>query len=133
MKNKETKKKITDDLWKYFREFIINRDTDELGNGKCISCPRVLNTERDKGECHAGHFDHGKQNENYYNPKNVHLQCRTCNYYGGVKTVQTYTLNMIRLYGEKETEQIKESKYHYWSYKELKELRDYYKFALYLS
>ena len=110
MKKKETKKKITKDLWEYFRGFIIKRDTNENGDGYCISCGRLLNTERDKGECHAGHFDHGKQNENYYNPKNCHLQCRTCNYYGGIKTVQTHTLAMIRLYGEEETEKIKNSK-----------------------
>ena len=122
-RSKESKKSLRKEAWKEFRTFIFNRDTDDRGYCHCISCPKVAPAE----EFQAGHFDHSKEKENYYNPKNVHAQCIQCNYYGGVKTVQQYTINLIRKYGIEEVEKLKNSKGKYWGVKGLKEIISFYK------
>ena len=112
---KPLRNKLRDKAWLSFRGKVFERDTDERGYCHCISCDKVGLAE----EFQPGHFDHGKEKENYYNLKNCHAQCVQCNYYGGTKTIKRYTMNMIRLYGEEETERINNSKRKYWSNKEL--------------
>ena len=120
-KKKSNIKSLRDQAWASFRGQVMTRDTDERGYCRCISCDKVGLAE----EFQAGHFDHGKDKENYYNLHNCHAQCVQCNYYGGTKTIKRYTMNMIRLYGEEETKKIDKSKRKYWNNKELQEIIEY--------
>jgi len=115
---KKNKKQLWKTAWEVFSGYIKKIATDWRGYCRCYTCGKIMNTEN-SGEIHAGHFRHGKHKENYFNPKNVKIQCRQCNYFGGDRIVKQYTINLIREIGMEEVEKLQNSKDKYWSNKDL--------------
>lgn len=79
---------------------LMSKKVRDTGNTYlfCVSCDRMYPWK----EMHAGHFIHiSKQHPLSYDPRNVHPQCRQCNYYGmqGEAMIR-YTQFMVREYGE---------------------------------
>ena len=99
-KKKRTEKQNVDaELWRVFSLWIRQRDTDENGYVKCISCGRIIHW-REGGNCHAGHFySQGGYKSVKYHEKNVHCQCFNCNMnLEGNK--QGYALGLEERYGK---------------------------------
>ncbi len=53
---------------------------------------------------HAGHWIHDKID---YEPKNIHPQCRNCNYKYNKNVNAAYAVYMARTYGHEEMERIR--------------------------
>lgn len=114
-KQKTKKQKTFDKAWRYFSRYIRRRD-----KYICFTCGERGN--------HAGHFKHGKSNENYFNEKNVHCQCIKCNFfYNG--NLAVYLRNMQKKYGVKESDKLLNSggKVKRWGIKELEDIAQKYK------
>jgi Bacteriophage Lambda NinG protein len=60
------------------------------------------------GEIHAGHWIHDKLD---YDPRNVHPQCKNCNYKYNKNTNTAYAIYMARTYGVDEMENIRKHAY----------------------
>lgn len=84
--------------WKLWSQHVRSSATDHRGFVACVTCQRLHHWK----EIHAGHFIHiSKQHPLSYDSRNVHPQCRQCNYYGakGIACIQ-YTLYLQKRYGE---------------------------------
>ena len=90
------KKKTVEQL-KLLKQILQKRDFDWRGNGNCVTCSEGIKINT--AGAHMGHFIHGKTKLTYYDPMNVHYQCRQCNFYGSHKSVRNYTVFIIREYG----------------------------------
>lgn len=95
-KKPKTIAQIKKDTWKIFSEYIRLRDSDWRGHGACITCDTALTVP--SGAAHAGHFIHGTTKFTYFHEKNVHLQCRSCNFYKN-GALHIYALRLIERYG----------------------------------
>lgn len=103
-----------------FSEYIRKRDTTtyiqdgegmSISAGMCITCQRVVPTQG-KGTGHAGHFIERGCKLTRFDPRNVHLQCVSCNTYKSGEQWK-HGRAIERLYGEavvKELEEL-EAKY----------------------
>ena len=82
-------------LWKVFSLYIRLRDSNEEGYGKCITCRKIIHyTQGD-----AGHGI-GRQHKSVkFHPRNNHLQCRRCNFYGAGEQA-AYKEAVEKIYGE---------------------------------
>jgi 5-methylcytosine-specific restriction endonuclease McrA len=95
---KPTVSSLKKKCWVTFSKYIRLRDclktTGSPDYGKCITCGRLVGiTSAD-----AGHFISRRFNSTLFNERNVHLQCKQCNAWGG-KPLE-YRRQIIRLYGE---------------------------------
>lgn len=70
------------------------KTTGDITYGKCITCGRLVRIN----ECDAGHFISRRFNSTLFDEKNVHLQCKQCNAWGG-KPLE-YRRQIVKLYGE---------------------------------
>lgn len=89
---------------------LMSKSVRDVGNAylPCVSCERMYPWQ----EMHAGHFIHiSKQHPLSYDPRNIHPQCRQCNYYGmqGEAAIR-YTQYMVREYGPGIVEELLEYK-----------------------
>ena len=84
--------------WVVFSQYIRMRDclktTGSLDYGKCITCGRLVGITR----ADAGHFISRRFNSTLFDERNVHLQCKQCNAFGGQPL--EYRRQIIKLYGE---------------------------------
>ena len=68
--------------WRLFSELRRRQCADKHGYVKCVACGKRLPWR----ETDAGHFLHGgsggKGNAVSYDERNVHAECRGCNYFG---------------------------------------------------
>ena len=81
-------------LWPIFSLFCRFRDTDENGNGKCFTCPRILHWS----EGDAGHGHSRKHKATKYHEFNVALQDKKCNgFEAGARDV--YAKEVDKKYG----------------------------------
>lgn len=95
MKKKASLPALRKKAWASFSKYI--RYGEDYGIVRCVTCG-VAGTPQ---EMHAGHFIHcSKQSALSYDERNVHIQCRQCNYYGmqGLAAIK-YTLFMQQTYG----------------------------------
>ena len=90
---KKSIKQLKDQCWKLCSEYIRKRED------KCFTC---LSTE---SNCQAGHFIHGHTKLTFFEPDNIHRQCRRCNLYLSGNEVE-YTLRMIKKYGLERVEEL---------------------------
>jgi hypothetical protein len=120
MKTKKmTKKQLWVKAWKLMRQILLKKHFDWRGYGKCFTCDKVLTLE-DSGDAHCGHFRHGKNKEFYFDHKrNVRIQCRQCNFYGGEKIMSEYTIRLIEEIGIENVKELQASKDIYWGNKGL--------------
>jgi len=117
---KLTQKKVNE---RAFNKYIRLRDVDSTGYGYCITCGKQLHYK----EANAGHFKHGL----HFIEDNQHLQCVGCNLHHSGK-LDLYATKMIDMYGRERVEELEREKHkvHKYSQSELRELLDYYKWAV---
>lgn len=88
----------------HFNRFIRNRDTDENGNGYCISSGQPLKVP--SANAHAGHFyAAGNYPSMRFNEDNVHLQGKSDNYFNGANLLE-YRKNLIKKIGIERVEEL---------------------------
>lgn len=82
------------DIWKkYVSPYIRLRDSIN-GFCKCITCGIIKPIK----EIHAGHWRHGNTKKTYFFEKNIHSQCRSCNFFkDGARDV--YAIKLEEKYG----------------------------------
>ena len=117
--------KPIDEACKWFSLFIKLRDSDWKGQGQCITCQTWLQVP--SGQAHAGHYHHGKYKKTYFNEKNVHLQCRSCNFFkDGARDI--YAFRLEEKYGAGILQELMEQNKKYsWKKKELEGIIETYK------
>jgi hypothetical protein len=103
---KLTLKKLKDKAWKLFSEWVRKSNADWRGYVQCVTCPEkyIWNS----GMIHAGHWIHDKLD---YDSRNVHPQCRNCNYKYNKNVNTAYAIYMARTYGVEEMERIRKHAY----------------------
>ena len=86
---------------KVFSLFIRLRDSDDMGNGRCITCSKSVFWK----ESDAGHFISRTYLGTRFDPKNVNLQCKGCN---GFKNGEQYKHGVAinNLYGENTADEL---------------------------
>ena len=95
-------------LWTdYFSPYIRQREADDEGNTKCISCGKTGHwTTMD-----AGHFIPKSAGEYFYfNESNVWQQCKKCNLYGSQDTGANYQKNLRKKIGDKKVDVLLDAK-----------------------
>lgn len=122
----ETVASVKKEAWKLFSEYIRRRDADWKGDGVCCTCGEILHVP--SVQAHAGHFIHGSTKRSYFAEKNVHLQCRSCNFYkNGARDM--YALFLVKKYGNgiiEELHAINKDKRD-WTIRELRAVKELYK------
>jgi len=86
-------KQLKDQCWKLCSEYIRKRED------RCFTCDSTENN------CQAGHWKHGHTKLTFFEPDNIHRQCRRCNLYLSGNEVE-YTLRMIKRYGWDRVEEL---------------------------
>ena len=86
--------------WRLFSELRRRQCADCSGNVKCVSCRKIFRWN----ETDAGHFLHGgsggKGNAVSYEERNIHPQCRGCNFFGARGEASlNYSQFMFKKYG----------------------------------
>ena len=127
IRKKRKEPRFIDLAWTAFSRWIRKRDSNEFGQGNCITCGIEVHVPSLKA--HAGHFIHGKYKKTYFNEKNVHLQCRSCNFFkDGARDV--YALKLIERYGDGIIQELhKENKQKSWTKTELEEIIKKYEYT----
>ena len=72
MKKLRKIKAITNEIWKYFSEWIRRKDADSNGMVRCYTCGKVIHWK----EANASHYLHNKLD---FEPANVKPCCVGCN------------------------------------------------------
>ena len=91
--------------WDTFSKWIRNRDADDMGFCKCVTCEKRGHWKL----FHAGHFVKSGHAILKFDEHNVHAQCPSCNTYrGGMQ--DEYAKFIIDRYGLKEFNRIMELK-----------------------
>lgn len=109
---RETKAKLIElkplQYWLKRAEKAVNalRRAEDLAAGYgCITCGT-----HDAEEWHAGHWiSVGASSATRFDPANIHLQCRQCNYFGGGKA-QDYEARLPARIGQAEVDRLKAAK-----------------------
>jgi hypothetical protein len=87
--------------WTLFSTYVRLRDclktTGTTEYGKCITCGETVSFS----EGDAGHFIPRRWNETLFDEKNVHLQCKDCNWSKG-GNVHEYRRKIVEMYSEEE-------------------------------
>ena len=94
---KKTKKQLWNLAWKKFSIWIRSSEADFQGYVACCCCGRKF--QWNSGEIHAGHWIHGRLE---FDERNIHPQCRGCNYKYNPNSKVDYAIYMAKRYGEKE-------------------------------
>lgn len=103
---KPNRKKLMKKAWKLFSEWIRKKDADFAGYVSCICCGRQYLWN--SGEIHAGHWIHDKLD---FDERNVHPQCKNCNFKYNKNTNTAYAIYMAQRYGAEEMERIRKQAY----------------------
>ena len=116
---KMTISRLREKVWTVFSKYTRLKDAVG-GYVKCITCGKLLQAVG-KAECEAGHYEHGKNKEHYFNEDNVHPQCTRCNrYLSG--NLRHYTLFMLDEYGQDTINRLMNSKKVIWKREELERI-----------
>lgn len=99
---RRTLKQLKKDAWKVFSIWVRKSNSDWRGYTTCITCNKQYLWN--SGEIHAGHWIHDKLD---YDPRNVHPQCRNCNYKYNKNVNTAYAVWMARKYGPDEMEKLR--------------------------
>jgi len=95
---------------KWFNKFIRLRDTDENGNGFCISSGKPL--KYGHPNCHAGHYYPSTVSELKFNEDNVNLQSKGDNYYKHSNAIE-YGKKLVEKIGQERMDRLRFIADHY--------------------
>ena len=88
----------------HFNKYIRLRDSDDNGNGYCISSGQHLKVPSENA--HAGHYySAGQYKTLKFNPDNVHLQGKSDNYFKSGNLIE-YRKNLIRKIGQERVDKL---------------------------
>lgn len=113
------------ECWRVFSIWVRQSNADWRGYVECVTCGAVYMWN--SGMIHAGHWIHDKLDFDY---RNVHPQCRNCNYKYNKNTNTAYAIYMARTYGADEMAKIRaeaDKKGNDYSINELKDIYAKYK------
>ena|SRR3990167_4769389 len=96
------RKKLFKKAWKFFSIHIRKSAADYRGYTRCVTCGASYLWN--SGSIHAGHWIHDKLD---FDERNIHPQCRSCNYAYNKNTNTAYAVYMARTYGAEEMERIR--------------------------
>ena len=119
-KRKKSLAGLKRELWKVFSLFVRQREADENGMTKCISCDYVGHWK----DMDAGHFiPRSLGLSTYFEPRQVWQQCKTCNL-SKEGNVYYYGLELKKRFGEGIVDELwtlqkQDKKYYPWEYEEL--------------
>lgn len=99
-------KSLKTKAWKLFSEYIRRKHADWRGYVACTTCGKQYLWN--SGMIHAGHWIHDKLD---FDERNVHPQCRDCNYKYNKNVNTAYAIFMARTYGVEEMEAIRKYAY----------------------
>lgn len=127
-------KSLRSSCWKVFSEWTRTKWADWRGYVPCVTCGKqyIWNS----GDIHAGHWIHDKLD---FEEKNVHPQCKNCNFKYNKNTNTAYAVYMARTYGVKEMQHIRDMAFNKdcpeyrgndYSRQELESLKEEYKTKL---
>lgn len=124
MKKNKTIAKYKKEIWqKWVSPYIRLRDSKN-GLCECITCEIIKPIK----EIQAGHWRHGNTKKTYFFEKNIHAQCRSCNFFkDGARDI--YAIKLEEKYGYgilQEIDKMDEPKF-VWTIKELKRVEEEYK------
>ena len=110
------------DAQKAFNAYIRKRDE---GKG-CISCGY-----QSAGQYHAGHYRTVKAASHLrFNEDNCHLQCAQCNNFESANLIE-YRISLVKKIGLERVEALEnDNRVIKWTVDEIKEIRDYYRWAI---
>jgi len=118
MKLSTAKKK----LWKLVSEYIRRKDATVDGLVECCTCGKFAHWK----EMDAGHFVGGHLSYNYFDERNIHCQCTGCNRFRHGALLE-YNDFMLKKYGKKVVNDLRQYKVKQWKVWELEELMEEYK------
>lgn len=133
VERKETKAKLEElkplQYWLKRAQAVVNafRRTEDLQAGHgCITCGT-----HDAEEWHAGHWiSVGASSATRFDPKNIHLQCRQCNYFGAGRA-QDYEARLPARIGQEEVDRLKHApRSKKWTREECRAIEQEYKAKL---
>ena len=121
---RKTLAQLKKDAWKVFSIWVRKNNADWRGYVECVTCGKkfIWNS----GMIHAGHWIHDKLD---YDPRNVHPQCRNCNYKYNKNANTAYAIYMALTYGPKEMDRLRKYAYkkgNLYTRKELEEVIETY-------
>ena len=122
-RKKLTIPKLRDKAWRVFSLYIRLSDADKYGYVGCVTCGKRGHYK----DMQAGHFKHGKDRECYFDERNVHPQCVSCNHFHKTTAMQNYTVFMLKKYGQKVVEELLDSKKIIWKREVLEDILGTYK------
>lgn len=111
--------------WKIFSIWVRKTNADWRGYVRCITCG--MSYLWNSGEIHAGHWIHDRLD---FDERNIHPQCKNCNYKYNKNTNTAYAIYMAKTYGVKEMEKLRKEAYkkgNYYTKQELEEIIEKYK------
>jgi hypothetical protein len=88
-----------------FQLYVRLRDTNSDGFGNCCSCGKWVFYNQADG----GHFVSRSRLSTLFEERNVHIQCKQCNAFGG--NPDGYALFIIKKYGAAEIERLNQLKH----------------------
>ncbi len=94
MNKLKTTRRLNRIAWKLMSEWVRRSNADWRGYVSCVTCGSSYIW--DSGEIHAGHWIHDKID---YDERNIHPQCRNCNYKHNKNVNTMYAIFMARTYG----------------------------------
>ena len=92
--------------WKLFSIRIRKSAANWAGQVECITCGDIY--QWDSGMIHAGHWIHDMGD---FNEKNIHPQCRNCNFKYNKNANTAYAVFMAQTYGVKGMKKIRKEVY----------------------
>jgi len=102
---KQKRSSVVKKLDRFFSKYIRLRDSDDMGYGKCCTCPKILFWK----ESHAGHFISRGNKLIRWDERNVHLQCPGCNTYRAGEQAE-YLLFLENKYGREIVDELMKKK-----------------------
>lgn len=128
--NRTPRRRLKNRVWYWCAKYIKLRDATNRkeGWGYCCTCKKVIQLKGND----AGHFisrGSGGGSGVYFDERNIHLQCHTCNGFEEGNKVE-YNKFMLERYGQKTIDDLERlHKTHNYTLMELEGLKLYYKQA----
>lgn len=102
---KSEHEKLMDRADAWFSKWFRANEANENGAVRCATCGKWMLWRMPDGSCHTSHFQSRWYQATRFNPKNVAIGCRKCNYFleGNKIKLREY---LVGRYGEGEVQRV---------------------------